>query len=325
MFKSALKYVTRVGHDMGHDIFVSRYLRMLAFFCMLLFIASLTLMTLKHNLDKLRTSGYSNEQRPLTSMVFVKRINTLKFLTCIDNQIDGNACAPLKDDTMAMIMSQIMSSEFSHAIAGSAAVISHDISRNSSYVLTAYHVCNNTKEKYASIEVPVPTPHTMLFTVESKIVLTDFFGNRYSAQEMRVDPDNDLCIMQTDKIMEQSTPVRIAKVAPVPGDRIYNIASPRSLSQPGAVLSYDGYFAGTVDKNVAIKNPHYLFAIPTAPGSSGSIVLNERGEIISVISYGFLQDSVGPVPFPPHEMWPLASSGPTLESIQKLIAPTFIQ
>ena len=155
------------------------------------------------------------------------------------------------------------------------------------------------------------------------VTLTDFFGNEYSASEVRMDRSNDLCILGTDGLMEGITPVRIASRSPGHGERIYNVASPHGLSRPGAVLSYEGYFAGSVSGNRTIHDPHYLFAIPTAPGSSGSIILNSDGEVISIVSYGFITRSQGPLP--PHEMWPNASAGPSLEAIRDLIMSRHIQ
>ena len=55
------------------------------------------------------------------------------------------------------------------------------------------------------------------------------------------------------------------------------MASPYGLALPLAVPVFDGYFVGQVDTI-------YTFSLPAAPGSSGSPVLNEDGEIISIIS-----------------------------------------
>lgn len=269
--------------------------------------------------------GYTSEQRPLTSMAFIRRQSRLKFITCINNRVDENACDQFTDKIFASLMTEIINNNLSRTYTGSGAVISHDESRTSSYVISANHVCGNDKETYAIVEFKDPTSHTLIFSVESKLQILDYYGSVYNANVIRADEDNDICILATDNIMFKSPPVRVAKNAPEPGDRIYNVASPRSLSRPGAVLSYEGYFAGTIAGGEGIANPHYLLAIPTAPGSSGSIILNEHGEIVSIISYGYLESSVGPIQLPPHDMWPLASAGPTLEAISKIIAPRIIQ
>ena len=55
------------------------------------------------------------------------------------------------------------------------------------------------------------------------------------------------------------------------------MASPLGLAVPVAVPVFDGYFTGQVSSL-------YIFTIPAAPGSSGSPVMNENGEIISIIN-----------------------------------------
>lgn len=321
LFKNALEKLSKKAHATGHDLIVSsaKYARLVMMFGMLMIGAGFISVSFKHSLDAL--NEYSSDQRPLKSMVFVERTDSLKLITCIDGYKDRNICELNKYTILLFV--DYLSSNVTQLVTGSAAVISHDMSRDSSYVITAYHVCTNMGNEYANIDISDPEPHTLMFIITSKITLTDYEGNRYRATKMRVDKENDICILQTDRLMENSPPVKVARTAPNPGDRIYNIASPRSLSHPGAVLSYEGYFAGLIAQNDAINSTHYLFAIPTAPGSSGSIILNDRGEIISIISYGFSKGSPGLGVNT--DMWPMASAGPPLEKIQKLIAPRKIQ
>jgi V8-like Glu-specific endopeptidase len=47
------------------------------------------------------------------------------------------------------------------------------------------------------------------------------------------------------------------------------------------LLMFDGYYAG-----VGFRN-YMFFSIPTKPGSSGSPILNEKGELVSMIFAGF--------------------------------------
>ena len=318
------KIITKVCYE-AKSFLAGKYLKMMLLFISLL-IASVTMtVLLKSNLDSLYVPGYSDQPRPIRSMVFVKRTNSLNFVTCIDNEglPSGGACTLFTDQSFIESATEMFNVQFAYSITGSAAVISHDISRNSSYIISAYHVCNDFNRRYISLQISSPAKHTLVFEYKPSVTLTDFYGNEFHAAEVRVSPENDACILGTTGIMKDIEPVRIAPREPEPGDRIYNIASPHGLSRPGAVLSYEGYYAGKVPANRTIKNPHYLFAIPTAPGSSGSIILNADGEVISVVSYGFITRSIGPIP--PHDMWPNASGGPSLEAIIDLTAPRVIQ
>ena len=288
--------------------------------------------TVKSNLDNIIIPAYSDAQRPVHSMVFVRRTNNIRFVSCIPN-IESSAgdtgieeARPCDMFDEIMFRNQItaaMDIHFGFSITGSAALVGHDIPRDMSYILTAYHVCRDFNQRYLAIRVPMPTQHTLIFRYEPSIILTDFYGNEFHAEEIRGDVDNDLCLLGSGELMSRIEPIRVAATPPSPGDRIFNIASPHGLSQPGAVLSYSGYYAGTIAATSTIRDPHYLNAIPTAPGSSGSPILNEAGEIISVTSYGYIQRPRGPVP--PHDMWPNASAGPALESIQRLVMPRIIQ
>ena len=298
-------------------------------------VSIISTITIKNNLDNIAVPAYSDGQRPVRSMVFIRRTNNIRFVSCIpgaDVQVEDtgdtggeeiNPCGMFDETLFQDQITAVMDLQFGYSITGSASVVGHDLSRDMSYVLTAYHVCRDFDQRYLAIRVPVPGPHTLIFRYEPSIVLTDFYGNEFRAEEIRDDADNDLCLLGSDELMSSIEPIRVAATPPVPGDRIFNIASPHGLSQPGAVLSYAGYHAGTIAATYTIKFPHYLNAIPTAPGSSGSPILNEAGEIISITSYGYIERPRGPIP--PHDMWPNASAGPSLESIQQLVMPRIIQ
>lgn len=300
--------------------FKSNYLKMILAIGITLCISLAFSISLKTGQKSIQSTSYAKDHRPVQSMVFVKRKNVLNFVTCID---DAGFCRIFENPAMTLSASEYFSTHFEYSITGSAALISHDLSRESSYVISAYHVCDDFSRRTVTIHIPTPAKHTLVFEYSPVVTLTDFFGNEYSAGEVRMDRSNDLCILETNKVMDGITPVKIAKRMPAHGERIYNIASPHGLSRPGAVLSYEGYFAGNITGNRTIHDPHYLFAIPTAPGSSGSIILNSDGEIISVVSYGFITRSQGPLP--PHEMWPNASAGPGLQAIKDLTKARVIQ
>ena len=300
------------------------YVRTVLVFLTVLVAAIMLSTSLKSSLDLIQQPSYTDNHRPIESMVFVKRTNSLEFVTCID--LTGNpngVCTMFSNEAFQEDVTSFFNIQFAYSITGSAAVISHDVDRDSSNVISAYHVCNDFDTRHITFQLSSPTPHILVYRYTPLVTLTDYFGTRFQAFEVRTDPSNDACVLGTDTMMSDVSPVRIASRPPTPGERIYNIASPHGLSRPGAVLSYEGYYAGSIPKNRVIQTPHYLFAIPTAPGSSGSIVLNSEGEIISVISYGFITRSQGPIP--PHDMWPNASAGPSLEALRDLTDPRIIR
>jgi len=289
-------------------------------------VAAVSTVTIQTNLEQVALPAYADAQRPVRSMVFVRRSNNISFVSCIpESEAPGrdHPCTLFNDRMFRDQVVTAMNMQFGFSITGSASLVGHDISRSSSYILSAYHVCRDFDERFLAIKVSSPEAHTLLFKYVPAVTLTDFYGNEYEAEEIRGDINNDICLLGTTGLMENIEPIRIASEPPQAGDRIYNIASPHGLSQPGAVLSYEGYHAGTIGPTRTIRTPHYLNAIPTAPGSSGSPILNEAGEIISVTSYGYIQRPHGPVP--PHDMWPNASAGPSLEMIKRIVMPRIIQ
>jgi hypothetical protein len=65
------------------------------------------------------------------------------------------------------------------------------------------------------------------------------------------------------------------------GEKVYNLSAPRGIFGPGMLLMFDGYYAGIGYNN------YMFFSLPTKPGSSGSPILNQKGELVSMIFAGF--------------------------------------
>jgi S1-C subfamily serine protease len=151
---------------------------------------------------------------------------------------------------------------------GSGAVVAHGV--NTTYVITAGHVC--------TFETPSQTKNDgYTFFVEPRVEIKarDYWGNIHPASVVAVDNENDICILRTRGIW--STPIPMATKMPVLGEKVTTIAAPLGIFSPGMVLKFDGHYVGSD------KYGHAFFTTPTAPGSSGSVILNKSGEIVSVI------------------------------------------
>lgn len=139
-----------------------------------------------------------------------------------------------------------------------------------SYVLTAGHVCMP----------PAPNPGFQLpddteIRVSYDIDMKTGFGRTSKGKIIAIDSDNDLCLLAADKYLGPG--LRMQNGDPKLHTKVYNMASPYGLGTSLAVPVFDGYYSGQVaDKTI--------YSIPAAPGSSGSPILNDKNEIITIIS-----------------------------------------
>ena len=140
-----------------------------------------------------------------------------------------------------------------------------DCGEDCSLVLTAAHVC-----AIDTSSIPITDP-----AVDYKITLTTGFGRMSYGTVIATDEENDLCIVVAEDFLGPSLEMSDDNL--ILHQDVYNMASPLGLAVPMAVPVFKGYYAGEVDSLA-------IFTFPVAPGSSGSPVLNEDGELIATIS-----------------------------------------
>ena len=125
------------------------------------------------------------------------------------------------------------------------------------YVLTAGHVC----------EMPPGDIH-FLAAVDNE-------GTIHTAIDSKFSKKPDLCLIKTAG--QWGTPANLSKNELKYGDQVISMAAPNGIFESKMVLLFDGRYSGRTSENDDI------FAIPCAPGSSGSAILNKSGEIVSVV------------------------------------------
>ena len=148
--------------------------------------------------------------------------------------------------------------------------------------MTAGHLCSESNNSKI-IEFP------MVVSVKSAVYVKDKNGNNIDGIILKSDAESDLCTILLPK--SNIPPVRIAKKDPKIGEKVYNLSAPRGVFSPNNIMLFEGFYTGEFPSGWS------GYTIPAAPGSSGSIVINKRGEVVGMIDaviVGFNQISLGP-------------------------------
>ena len=153
---------------------------------------------------------------------------------------------------------------------GSGVVVDNAVA--SAEVLTAAHVCD------------APT--------DVKMLVLDRFGRQYEADILAADYEVDLCLL---KVWGLTNPaVKLTNRHMEVGERVYSISSPHGFGsfEDGMVPVIEGTYIGhytppQVDRFVGEDKKWETFALPVAPGSSGGMIVNTRGELVSITNRGW--------------------------------------
>lgn len=169
-------------------------------------------------------------------------------------------------------------------------LVAYDSTNNRSLIGTAKHVCDNTPTEQ---QITGPFGGKMHNTKVDHIVrFIDTNSNTLEQKNPKkwMSKTHDLCFFAIDgKIGEN--PLTTAGKPPERGEDVYNVAAPAGVWANSAVPGFKGQFLGEVTKKDfnffgvdQIQGLHYYMTnIPAIPGSSGSAVVNEKGEVVSVI------------------------------------------
>ena len=163
---------------------------------------------------------------------------------------------------------------------GSAVIVDHKLRPPRTYMLSAWHVCDG-------IELNTVRLYGVTFAIkESSINIRALLpnGTVHNARVIKKDVDSDLCLLEIEGRVGKK--VRLAKNALEYGEPIFNFAAPYGIFNRDMVMIFEGRYTGDLHGS-------HFFNFPARPGSSGSPVLNESGELVSIIhSASTLMESV---------------------------------
>lgn len=158
---------------------------------------------------------------------------------------------------------------------GSSIVVAHYSEKT--YLLTARHTCMPGKYKVIALDIPDIELHIRL-EIDNRLTVIDYFGNERPATIHAYSKTHDICVISTDNYWGE--PVPIAKRMPQIGSDVYNVSAPLGIFGTGMVPMFHGTYIGHIDDN-------HFYTIPVKPGSSGSAVLNGKGEIVGIVIGAF--------------------------------------
>jgi S1-C subfamily serine protease len=190
---------------------------------------------------------------------FIKIIveNEILITECTDSELLGGYC----DD------SRIASDGFQ--IFGSGIIIKNN---DKNYILTADHICDQM------IDGPVISPGGIKGVMLSSPYAMTIDGMLHKTDVEKRDTKNDICLLSFED-SEKFSALKITSDNIIPGERVYNISAPKGVFEPWNVLIFDGFYTGLTYS----QNSSMMFSIYAEQGSSGSAVINEKGEIVSII------------------------------------------
>ena len=148
------------------------------------------------------------------------------------------------------------------------------------YAFTAGHWCA-PGEEIDQVEFLKELNPEITFEIENRVA---FYGRFYKIETLNYDIKNDICvIMFKSEYSKRVKKIKIAKSYPRIGEKVYTASSPLGMFQHELRLIFEGYFAGCDMDDV-----YCFYTIPGINGSSGSGVLNSKGQLVSILDVSII-------------------------------------
>ena len=162
-----------------------------------------------------------------------------------------------------------------------------------SFVITAAHFCEDAQ---------FPGENT---TVTAKYKVKRLDGTEFTGVSLHYQRDIDVCLIYSEGMTEEVSTVSLSQNAPRPGEKIYNIGAPVGIFDYQMVPISDGFYNGEATNKWGLSRVS-VYTLPAAPGSSGSMILNDKFELVGLIHSLLIR-------------FPVVSIGPTYESLTDFI------
>jgi len=176
----------------------------------------------------------------------------------IEVSVWGTACQTLEDGVTECIKNKLGGAW------GSGSII---LNKGNKVILTVAHVCRQMQLDHMATLLGDDIQYDYIVSVEGN----DW--DKYEVVPFKLDDENDICMMKGNEL--EGPALKISNKKPTYGEKIFTIASPGGLAENGVIPIFEGRFLGILDSRA-------FYSIPAMGGSSGSPLINRKGEIVGV-------------------------------------------
>jgi len=162
---------------------------------------------------------------------------------------------------------------------GSGAIVKHN--KKTSFILTAAHVCTLAFDQQIEQIFPFYNRYKYKLKFSHLSEIYDVTGKKYPAIPLVWSKKFDTCIMVVPKIDQPA--LNLALDPPYTGEKIYYMGFPRGIGGGKFVPAFEGYYLGMMSIKRGNRGGVAGYSVPTAPGSSGSAILNIYGNIVGMV------------------------------------------
>jgi len=170
-------------------------------------------------------------------------------------------------------------------------VVVGEANNGGSLVLTAGHVCRPLNALIIKTKWFFANNPDERGRVVTGILVKNLHGFESVGKVVKVEGrlDRDLCILRTHSRL--GNPVPLARAAPIFGEEIFNISAPEGIFEEESAYITSGFYSGVsrgIDRGKKYCKGEdcirAMFSLRISEGCSGSPVMNERGELVSIVT-----------------------------------------